>query len=81
MNLSGPHASDEFLTALDAVRATPIDSPEYQDVLWNAVEVGVKQSPTNYLYNSPWIFVTSDKVGDLNLLPSQVRWEGVTVSD
>lgn len=80
MNLSGPHASDEFLAALDEVRATPIDDPEYQDVLWNAVEVGVTQSPTNYLYNSPWIFVTSDKVGDLNLLPSQVRWEGVTVT-
>lgn len=79
MNLSGPHATDEFLAALDEVRATPIDSPEYQDVLWNAVEVGVTQSPTNYLYNSPWIFVKSDKVGDLNLLPSQVRWEGVEV--
>lgn len=79
MNLSGPHATDEFLAALDEVRATPIDSPDYQSVLWNAVKVGVEQSPTNYLYNSPWIFVKSDKVGDLNLLPSQVRWEGVTV--
>ena len=81
MNLSGPHASDEFLEALDAVRATPIDSPDYQEVLWKAVEAGVKQSPTNYLYSSPWIFATSDRIGDLNLLPSQVRWEGVTVGD
>jgi peptide/nickel transport system substrate-binding protein len=79
MNLSGPHASEEFLAALDAVRATPIDAPEYQQVLWDAVEIGVTQSPTNYLFSSPWIFATSDKVGDLNLLPSQVRWEGVTV--
>src|SRR5690606_13085269 len=46
MNLSGPHSSDEFLEALDAVRATPIDAPEYQEVLRNAVEVGVRQSPT-----------------------------------
>jgi peptide/nickel transport system substrate-binding protein len=81
MNLSGPHATDEFLTALDAVRATPIDAPEYQQVLWDAVKAGVTQSPTNYLYNSPWIFAKTDKVGDLNLLPSQVRWEGVTVED
>ncbi len=79
MNLSGPHASDEFLEALDAVRATPIDAPEYQEVLRNAVEVGVRQSPTNYLYSSPWIFATSDRIGELHLLPSQVRWEGVTV--
>lgn len=79
MNLSGPHASDEFLEALDAVRATPLDDPDYQKVLWEAVRIGVEQSPTNYLYNSPWIFATSDKVGDLNLLPSQVRWEGVEI--
>ncbi|GEP48141.1 peptide ABC transporter substrate-binding protein [Microbacterium saccharophilum] len=80
MNLSGPHATEEFQAALDAVRATPIDAPEYQQVLWDAVEVAVTQSPTNYLYSSPWIFATSEKVGDLNLLPSQVRWEGVTVN-
>ncbi len=79
MNLSGPHATTEFLDALDAVRATPIDSPDYPSVLREAVKVGVTQSPTNYLYSSPWIFATSDRVGELNLLPSQVRWEGVRV--
>lgn len=79
MNLSGPHASAEFLAALDAVRATPIDAPQYQEVLWEAVRIGVTQSPTNYLFSSPWIFATSDAVGELNLLPSQVRWEDVTV--
>ncbi|MGM7668254.1 ABC transporter substrate-binding protein [Microbacterium sp. A93] len=81
MNLSGPHSSDEFLAALDAVRATPIDAPEYQENLWNAVRIGVEQSPTNYLYSSPWVFVSSSDVGELNLLPSQVRWEGVQVGD
>lgn len=79
MNVSGPHASAEFLAALDTVRATPIDAPEYQDVLHEAVRIGVEQSPTNYLYSNPWVFVSSSSVGDLNLLPSQVRWEGVTV--
>lgn len=80
MNLSGPHSSDEFLAALDAVRATPIDAPEYQETLWNAVRVGVEQSPTNYLYSSPWVFASRSNVSELNLLPSQVRWEGVQVS-
>lgn len=80
MNLSGPHSSDDFLAALDAVRATPIDAPEYQETLWNAVRVGVEQSPTNYLYSNPWVFVSRSNVSDLNLLPSQVRWEGVQVS-
>lgn len=81
MNLSGPHASDAFLAALDKVRATPIDSDDYQQVLWEAVREGVEQSPTNYLYSSPWVFVSSPKVSDLTLLPSQVRWEGVTVGE
>ena len=79
MNLSGPHSSDEFLAALDAVKATPIDSPDYQETLWEAVRIGVEQSPTNYLYSSPWVIVSSSSVGELNLLPSQVRWEGVEV--
>lgn len=81
MNLSGPHASDEFLTALDAVRATPIDAPDYQEKLWDAVRSGVEQSPTNYLYSSPWVIVSAPNVSELNLLPSQVRWEGVEVGD
>ena len=80
MNLSGPHASDEFLAALDTARATPIDAPEYQQALWDAVRVGVEQSPTNYLYSNPWVFVSRSGVSELNLLPSQVRWEGVQVS-
>ncbi|MGB3732331.1 ABC transporter substrate-binding protein [Microbacterium sp.] len=79
MNLSGPHSSPEFQKALDAVRATPIDSPDYPTVLRAAVRAGVEQSPTNYLYTSPWIFISAPAVSDLNLLPSQVRWEGVRV--
>jgi len=81
MNVSGPHASEEFLNALDAVRSTPIDAPEYESVLHEAVRIGVEQSPTNYLYSAPWIMVSAPDVSPLNLLPSQVRWEGVTVGD
>ena len=80
MNLSGPHATAPSSSPRwTRCAPRPIDSPEYQQVLWDAVEIGVTQSPTNYLYSSPWIFATSDKVGDLNLLPSQVRWEGVEI--
>lgn len=78
MNLSGPHASQEFLDALDLVRNTPLDDPSYQEVLWDAVRIGVEQSPTNYIYSNPWIIVTDPGLKNLNILPSQVRWEGVT---
>jgi peptide/nickel transport system substrate-binding protein len=79
MNLSGPHASDEFTNALRVVRRTPLDDPNYQRVLWAAVEIGVKQSPTNYIYANPWLLVSNQKLKNLNIQPSQVRWEGVTV--
>ncbi|WP_072804657.1 ABC transporter substrate-binding protein [Rhodococcoides yunnanense] len=80
MNLSGPHSSPEFLAALEQVRSTPLEDPEYQSVLWNAVKVGVEQSPTNYLFSKPWVIVSNPDLQNLNILPSQVRWEGVTVS-
>ncbi|WP_297833794.1 ABC transporter substrate-binding protein [Pseudomonas sp.] len=79
MNLSGPHATDEFVDALRVVRKTPLDNPDYQRVLWAAEEIGVKQSPTNYIYANPWVIVSSPKLKNLNIQPSQVRWEGVTV--
>lgn len=79
MNLSGPHASEDFNNALRTVRRTPLDSPDYQRVLWAAVEAGVKQSPTNYIYANPWVIVSNPRLKNLNILPSQIRWEGVTV--
>ncbi|MFB2585487.1 ABC transporter substrate-binding protein [Herbiconiux liukaitaii] len=81
MNLSGPNASDEFLAALQSVRETPLDDPGYQAALQEAVRIGVEQSPTNYLYSSPWVIVSNPDVSELNLLPSQFRWEGVTVGE
>jgi peptide/nickel transport system substrate-binding protein len=80
MNLSGPHATDKFLDALDKVRQTPLDDPEYQSVLQEATRIGVEQSPTNYLYSSPWIVASSKNVSEIVQLPSQIRWEGVTVT-
>ncbi|QJU53898.1 ABC transporter substrate-binding protein [Herbiconiux sp. KACC 21604] len=79
MNLSGPNASDEFLAALQKVRETPLDDASYSEVLQAAVKAGVEQSPTNYIYSSPWVIASSSSVSELNLLPSQFRWEGVTV--
>lgn len=79
MNLSGPHATSEFVDALRVVRRTPLDDPNYQRVLWAAEAIGVKQSPTNYIYANPWVLVSNQKLKNLNIQPSQVRWEGVTV--
>jgi peptide/nickel transport system substrate-binding protein len=79
MNLSGPHASEAFLQAIATVRKTPTDDPNYQRVLWEAVRIGVEQSPSDYIHSIPWILVSRPSLKNLNVEPSQIRWEGVTV--
>jgi peptide/nickel transport system substrate-binding protein len=78
MNLSAA-ASGPFLAALAKVQQTPITDPSYQAVLQNAVKLGVEQSPTDYIYSTPWIIVSAKSVKDLNIIPSQLRWEGTTI--
>jgi peptide/nickel transport system substrate-binding protein len=73
-------ASPEFLAALDEVRGTPLDDPEYATVLQNAVKIGVEQSASFSTYSSPRILVRSATVSELPHFLSQLRWEGVTVS-
>jgi peptide/nickel transport system substrate-binding protein len=80
MNLSGPYAAPAFVDALDAVRRTPTDDPTYRTRLHQAVRLGVEQSPSSYLYSEPWIVGARPRVKNLNILPSQIRWEGVRVS-
>jgi peptide/nickel transport system substrate-binding protein len=73
-------SSPAFLAALDAVRKTPLDAPDYASVLQNAVKLGVLQASSFSLYSTPRIDVRSPKVSALPHYLSQFRWEGVTVS-
>jgi peptide/nickel transport system substrate-binding protein len=77
MNLSAPYASPAFLSAVDAVRRTPVDDPQYRPRLQAAVATGVAQSPTDYLFTMPWVVAARPRLKHLNVLPSQIRWEGV----
>ncbi len=79
MNLSGPSSSDPFLRAVDEVRRTPTDDPAYHSRLQAAVRIGVEQSPAQFLFSTPWVVATRSRVKNLNLLPTQIRWEGVRV--
>lgn len=74
-------ASDEFLAALDRVRATPLDDPDYPSILQEAVTIGVEQAASFSTYTSKRIVVHGPAVSDLPEFVSQVRWEGVTVGD
>lgn len=79
MNLSGPYASPAFLSAVEAVRSTPITDTAYRQRLRDAVRIGVEQSATNYIYSTPWIVAAQPRIKNLNIRPSQIRWEGVRV--
>ncbi|WP_285021416.1 ABC transporter substrate-binding protein [Novosphingobium sp. fls2-241-R2A-195] len=79
MNLSGPYAPPAFLKAIDEVRATPIDAPQYKERLQRATRLGAEQSPSVWLFSTPFIVATRSRVKHLNIVPSQIRWEGVTV--
>ena len=74
-------ASKEFLAALDLVRATPLDDPDYPSILQDAVKIGVEQSSSFSTYTAKRIVVHSAAVSDLPQFLSQVRWEGVTVGE
>ena len=74
-------ASPDFLAALSKVRQTPLDSPDYQKLLWDAVSIGVDEDPSFSLYSTPRIDVRSPKVSALPHFLSQFRWEGVTVDN
>jgi peptide/nickel transport system substrate-binding protein len=73
-------STPEFLAALDAVRRTPLDSPDYPAVLQNAVATGVAMSPSFSLGTLPRIVVRSPRVSPLPHYLSQYRWDGVTAS-
>jgi peptide/nickel transport system substrate-binding protein len=77
MNLSGPSTSEAFMRAVDEVRRTPTDDPAYHSRLQAAVRIGVEQSPAQFLFSSPWVVAARPRVKNLNLLPTQIRWEGV----
>lgn len=79
MNLSAPYATARFENALDQLRSTPLDAPNYDTVLKQTVRIAAEESPHNYLFDVPWTFIKGDGVSDLDARQGQIRWEGVTI--
>ncbi|MGW8482794.1 ABC transporter substrate-binding protein [Microbacterium sp. NPDC055903] len=81
LNLSSPFASDEFTQALKTIRETPLDSPDYEELLQAATRAGVATSPTVHLYTVPAFYAKTDAVSDLPTIQGQLSWKGVTVEE
>jgi peptide/nickel transport system substrate-binding protein len=80
LNLSGPYASEEFLDALDLVRKTPLDSPDYPRILHAAVKAAIVTNPSIWLYSAPRIRAYDPKLTAVPSVPVTYRWEGARVS-
>lgn len=79
INLSGPYASEDFLNAVDLVRQTPLDSPDYKKVLHAAVKAAIVTNPNIWLYSAPRILAYNPKLKNVPSVPVTYRWEGAKV--
>ncbi|RDG35969.1 ABC transporter substrate-binding protein [Streptomyces corynorhini] len=76
----GRTTSPELEKALDTVRRTPLDSPEYPAVLQKATGIAVRTMPNVFLYTIPRILARNPKVSEIPPYTVVQRFEGVTVS-
>lgn len=80
LNLSSPYSSPEFQDAIDELRATPVDDPEYQNVAQKAAEEGYKNGTTVPLYSEPVHFARTDEIsGNFDNREGFLNWTGVTI--
>ncbi|RII14674.1 Glutathione-binding protein GsiB precursor [Streptomyces sp. YIM 130001] len=76
----GRTTSPELEKALEKVRRTPLDAPEYPEVLQKATGVAVRTMPNVFLYTVPRILARNPKVSKIPEFSVVQRFEGVTVS-
>ncbi|WP_460801123.1 ABC transporter substrate-binding protein [Microbacterium sp. GXF6406] len=81
LNLASPYVSEEFAAALKRIRETPLDSPEYTELLQAATRAGVETSPTVHLYTLPAFYAKSPTVSDLPTIQGQLNWKGVRIDE
>ncbi|MFE4844566.1 ABC transporter substrate-binding protein, partial [Streptomyces sp. NPDC056689] len=76
----GRTTSPELEKALDEVRRTPLDAPEYPAALQKATGIAVRTMPNVFLYTVPRILARNPKVSAIPAYTVVQRFEGVTVS-
>ncbi|MEU5031671.1 ABC transporter substrate-binding protein [Streptomyces milbemycinicus] len=76
----GRAAPPELEAALDVVRRTPLDAPEYPELLQKATGVAVRTMPNIFLYTIPRILARNSTVSEIPSYAVVQRFEGVTVS-
>ncbi|MFD7130943.1 ABC transporter substrate-binding protein [Streptomyces sp. NPDC059894] len=81
LNLSSPYEPAGFEEAVAKVRRTPLDAPEYAQVLQAATRAGLQSRALVFTYSPPNLIAKSKTVSDLPKNPAHIDWTGVTISN
>ncbi|THJ30719.1 ABC transporter substrate-binding protein, partial [Candidatus Frankia alpina] len=79
LNLSSPYEPDGFEDAIAKVRQTPLDAPDYPQVLQAATRVGLQSKALVFTYSSPNLFAKNKAISALPANPAHIDWTGVTI--
>ena len=79
LNLSSPYQPEGVEEAIAKVRQTPLDAPEYPQVLREATRAGLASRALIFTYSQPNLFAKHPSISDLPANPGHVDWTGVTI--
>lgn len=79
LNLSTPYEPEGFEAAIAKVRQTPLDAPEYPQVLQEATRAGLDSKALVFTYSQPNLIAKSKSVSGLPKNPAHLDWTGVTI--
>jgi peptide/nickel transport system substrate-binding protein len=80
LNLSSPYEPAGFEAAVAKVRQTPLDAPDYQEVLQAATRAGLASGALVFTYSPPNLTAKSGSISDLPKIPAHLDWTGVTIN-
>ncbi|GAB7110868.1 ABC transporter substrate-binding protein [Streptomyces phaeofaciens JCM 4814] len=79
LNLSSPYEPEGFEAAVAKVRRTPLDAPDYAQVLQSATRAGLESKALVFTYSSPNLIAKSKAISGLPKNPAHIDWTGVTI--
>ncbi|MFC9842650.1 ABC transporter substrate-binding protein [Streptomyces sp. NPDC060223] len=80
LNLSSPYEPAGFEAAIAKVRETPLDAPDYADVLQAATRAGLESKALVFTFSQPNLIAKSKSISGLPKNPAHIDWTGVTIS-
>jgi peptide/nickel transport system substrate-binding protein len=80
LNLSSPYEPPHFEAAVAKVRRTPLDAPDYPEVLQAATRAGLTSKALIFTWSDPNLIAKSPSISALPKNPAHIDWTGVTIS-